>query len=314
MKYSHSSRHSTKCPHDPQTRAQLGYRLRVARLRLGWSPATAAKNLQVSERTLHNWETGRHRIPWAVYKLLRILSRYELPGGWSGYRIEGDDLITPEGRSISCHDASWWSLLVRRAHGFDAQYARCGELERAMRAVADASASDAGRRAVAASVGGVLGSSGLDRGAVSREPGWTTPPSNTGVNAGKWGQGGAIMGPWHSTSDSPPPSISRPAPTANGSESASIRSLGSPSMPTCGLLSPPEAHLSSPNLSRPHHSLRSPPPSAWLTCAWRGPLRLSPSPSIPAPRPDLLSSTRTTPALPSGGRPTPRADATGGRS
>jgi len=50
MKYSHSSRHSKNCPHDPQTRAQLGYRLRVARLRLGWSPATAAKNLQVSER------------------------------------------------------------------------------------------------------------------------------------------------------------------------------------------------------------------------------------------------------------------------
>ncbi len=138
MKYHHSSGRAKNWPSDPETRVELGYRLRVCRLRLGWSPATAAKNLQVTERTLHNWETGAHRVPWAVYKLLRVLSRYELPGGWSGYRLEGDDLITPEGRSISCHDASWWSLLVRRAHGFDSLYLRLAELERQARAKATA--------------------------------------------------------------------------------------------------------------------------------------------------------------------------------
>src|ERR1035437_3457040 len=102
MKYSHSSKHRKNCPHDPQTRAQLGQRLRYARLKLGWSIEAAGKYFQVTERTLHNWENGTHRIPFAVYKLARLLARLELPGAaWAGWRIEGDQLITPESRIIT---------------------------------------------------------------------------------------------------------------------------------------------------------------------------------------------------------------------
>ena len=52
-----------------------------------------AKLLRVSIRTLHNWENGRVRIPYAAYKLIRILRGYELPGpAWKDYRLVGDTL------------------------------------------------------------------------------------------------------------------------------------------------------------------------------------------------------------------------------
>jgi transcriptional regulator with XRE-family HTH domain len=131
MKYSHRSNYRKTCPHDPQTRAQLGSRLHYARIRLGWSVEDAGKYFQVTDRTWHNWENGSHRIPYAVYKLLRVLARLELPGkAWAGWRLEGDVLITPEGRQITPQDGSWWSLLVRRAAGFDAAYNEAATLRK----------------------------------------------------------------------------------------------------------------------------------------------------------------------------------------
>jgi len=62
MKYSHSSKHRKNCRHDPEHRAQLGFRLRSARCTLGWSVADAGKYFQVTDRTWHNWESGSHRI------------------------------------------------------------------------------------------------------------------------------------------------------------------------------------------------------------------------------------------------------------
>jgi hypothetical protein len=35
---------------------------------LGMDLAGCAKFLQVTERTLHNWESGRHDIPYVTYK------------------------------------------------------------------------------------------------------------------------------------------------------------------------------------------------------------------------------------------------------
>ena len=101
MNYSHSSKHRKSCAHDPDYRAQLGFRLRTARCNMGWSIADAAKYFQVTERTWHNWENGTHRIPFAVYKLCRVLARLELPGdAWAGWSFQGAVLITPEGRQI----------------------------------------------------------------------------------------------------------------------------------------------------------------------------------------------------------------------
>ena len=48
-------------------------RFRDFRWTANLSVADAAKLLRVSERTIHNWEAGRVRIPYAAYKLLRIV-------------------------------------------------------------------------------------------------------------------------------------------------------------------------------------------------------------------------------------------------
>ena len=67
----------------------------MARCSMAWSVAVAAKYFQVTERTWHNWETGSHRIPFAVYKLCRVLARLELPGdAWAGWSFQGGLLVT----------------------------------------------------------------------------------------------------------------------------------------------------------------------------------------------------------------------------
>ena len=47
---------------------------------LGLDLPGCAKLLHVTERTLHNWESGKHDIPFAAYKLLRLLNRMDRKG------------------------------------------------------------------------------------------------------------------------------------------------------------------------------------------------------------------------------------------
>lgn len=90
----------------------------------GLSHPEAAKLLHVSLRTLQNWLSAKHQIPYMAFKLLRLLRYMELPGkSWQGWHFSRGMLVTPEGRTISGKDSSWWSLLIRRAHSF-------GELHR----------------------------------------------------------------------------------------------------------------------------------------------------------------------------------------
>jgi DNA-binding XRE family transcriptional regulator len=59
----------------------------------------AADLLDVTARTIQNWETGGARIPWLAFKMLRILTGYAMPGkAWEGWTIHGDRLIAPNGR------------------------------------------------------------------------------------------------------------------------------------------------------------------------------------------------------------------------
>lgn len=86
---------------------------------LGLDLSGCAKLLHVTERTLHNWESGKHDIPYATFKLLRLLNGMELPGeSWRGWCFHGGKLWSPEGRSFVGSDGSWWSLLVRQAAMF----------------------------------------------------------------------------------------------------------------------------------------------------------------------------------------------------
>ena len=59
----------------------------------------AADLLDVTGRTIQNWETGGARISWMAYRMLRILTGYALPGkAWEGWAVHGDRLIAPNGR------------------------------------------------------------------------------------------------------------------------------------------------------------------------------------------------------------------------
>ena len=96
---------------------------------LGYTRAAAAKALQVSERTLHNWVSGKTAVPYAAYKLLRVLCFHEIPfKTWQGWHFTGGKLWSPEGHGFTGLDGSWWSLLVRQARAsvvlFDQQRER----------------------------------------------------------------------------------------------------------------------------------------------------------------------------------------------
>lgn len=90
---------------------------------LGLSVVDVANFLQVSPRTVQLWVSGRVRIPYAAYKLMRLQLRYELPGqAWKDWHISAGRLYTPEGHEFDPKDFSWWSLLVRRAAMFGELY------------------------------------------------------------------------------------------------------------------------------------------------------------------------------------------------
>ncbi|QKO21754.1 VC1465 family Xer recombination activation factor [Rhodoferax sp. BAB1] len=212
MKYSHSSKHRRTCAHDPDTRAQLGQRLKAARARLGWSLAEAAKFFQVTERTWHNWESGSHRIPFAVYKLARVLARFELPSpAWAGWRFEAGMLITPEGRQITAQDGSWWALLVRKAASFKPLYDEVCQLRMALADLA----------AARAQPGGLVPSK--------------TSRQNTSRPAPVCNQSDTIQTPCKPLLDYLRPSPQPPAVAPNTLESALTPSFASPWMPTCGV-------------------------------------------------------------------------------
>jgi DNA-binding XRE family transcriptional regulator len=87
----------------------------------------AAKALDVTARTIQNWETGGARIPWMAYRMLRILRGYALPGvAWQGWTIRGHELFNPAGRSF---DAVWLEnveYVFAQAKLWRQMYARSG--------------------------------------------------------------------------------------------------------------------------------------------------------------------------------------------
>lgn len=70
-----------------------------ARRRADLTRKQAADVLDVTVRTIQNWETGGARIPWLAYRMLRILTGCALPGKvWEGWTVHGDRLYAPNGR------------------------------------------------------------------------------------------------------------------------------------------------------------------------------------------------------------------------
>lgn len=90
---------------------------------LGLSRVAAAQMLQVSDRTLYNWLSGHHAVPYAAYKLVRVLCFQEIPfKGWEGWHFSVGTLWSPEGHGFSGKDGSWWGLLIRQARMFSKLY------------------------------------------------------------------------------------------------------------------------------------------------------------------------------------------------
>ena len=95
----------------------------------GLNPEQAGKRLHVTPRTIRYWISGKVLVPYAAYKLVRIMRLFELPcEGWQGWHMHSGRLWSPEGYAFLPHDANWWSLLVRRADGFGRQYDRANQL------------------------------------------------------------------------------------------------------------------------------------------------------------------------------------------
>lgn len=71
----------------------------------GLTRMEAAAALDVTGRTIQNWETGGARIPWMAFRMLRILTGFSLPGEfWEGWTLRGRQLFSPAGRAF---DAVW---------------------------------------------------------------------------------------------------------------------------------------------------------------------------------------------------------------
>lgn len=135
---------SGKRKNDPDTRTMLSFRFRAMYRNLGLSRLDAAQLLHVSERTLHNWESGHHEIPYSAYKLMRLLNHEELPGqAWAGWHITAGVLWSPEGHGFKPLDSSWWGLLCRRAALFHSLYQDNVQLRISLMAVRHPTAAEA---------------------------------------------------------------------------------------------------------------------------------------------------------------------------
>ncbi|MBK1682937.1 VC1465 family Xer recombination activation factor [Rhodoferax fermentans] len=114
-------------------RATLGERFKILLLDAGLTPEDAGKILHVTPRAIRYWISGKVLVPYAAYKLIRIMRLFELPcDGWDGWHMHSGRLWSPEGFSFQPHDANWWHLLVRRADGFGRQYTRAQQLNIAL--------------------------------------------------------------------------------------------------------------------------------------------------------------------------------------
>jgi len=140
-------------------RATLGERFKILLLDAGLTPEQAGKELHVSPRTIRYWISGKVLVPYAAFRLIRILRMYELPQpGWEGWHMHSGMLWSPEGHGFKPNDSSWWGLLVRQARCFKILYERDAQL-RLLAIRAGDGAAAAGGASAGAGVPGVAATS-----------------------------------------------------------------------------------------------------------------------------------------------------------
>lgn len=110
---------ATRCRHrwiEPEAFKDLRHLLLMTR-------EQAAKALDVTPRTIQNWETGGARVPWMAFRMLRILGGYGLPGeAWEGWTVRGADLIAPNGFTFTASELEYLELVFARARSFSELY------------------------------------------------------------------------------------------------------------------------------------------------------------------------------------------------
>lgn len=121
-----------------ENRALLGSRFKILLSDAGLTPDTAAQLLHVTPRTIRYWISGEVTVPYAAYKLVRVMRLFELPcEGWQGWHMHSGKLWTPEGFGFTPDCQSWWSLLVRQARMFRDMAARERQFDIAMHRMKD---------------------------------------------------------------------------------------------------------------------------------------------------------------------------------
>lgn len=87
--------------------------LRALLVDLGLKHPEAAQMLHVSLRTLQNWLSGRHEVPYVVVKLLRLLRSTWSCRVWAGEYSDGSFLADKESLT-SKEIAVYLTLLIKR--------------------------------------------------------------------------------------------------------------------------------------------------------------------------------------------------------
>jgi len=93
------------------------------------SQKNVATMLHVSLKTVMNWENEKTTIPYAAFKLLRIMTNYELPGKeWEGWSIRGGALFNPSGRQYQSHELFYIGNMFQMARYWIADREKALEL------------------------------------------------------------------------------------------------------------------------------------------------------------------------------------------
>jgi hypothetical protein len=76
------------------------------------SRKACAEYLGVSLRTVRHWDAGRNRVPWSAVRLLRLMRNGDLGAllpAWSGWVLNRNGLVSPDGKVYTEHNMRhWW--------------------------------------------------------------------------------------------------------------------------------------------------------------------------------------------------------------
>ncbi|WP_435626755.1 VC1465 family Xer recombination activation factor [Candidatus Ferrigenium straubiae] len=109
---------------------------RDLRKQSGLTRREAAVALDVTPRTIQNWENGGARIPWMAYRMLRILRGYALPRKeWEGWTVRGGFLVAPNGRFFDVSYLENLEMVYEQARLWRLMYSRSGRARTAERVI-----------------------------------------------------------------------------------------------------------------------------------------------------------------------------------